>query len=221
MSVFGRFPVVLLGAVEGVAAWRCAVRLTEAERRDGLDAPWFMVACALLCGTVLSAMPLQRYGVPWALAATSLFFALLHGLTDLMNGYIYDRVVIFSLAAALLIRAAGQGATGITCALMGAAAGWLPLAAIILVSRGGMGRGDARMMGGLGACLGWKLALVSLYLGLMIGGISASVLLAARRVGRRDRVPLAPFLATGVAAALLWGGALTRRFFGTELLECL
>ncbi|MGI6075508.1 MAG: prepilin peptidase [Pyramidobacter sp.] len=212
-------PVVwaLAGAAEGLAAWRCAVFLTGKRENRIFRAPWLIALCTLLVAAALCAASRRWSGVSLLLAAVALFFSLLHSLTDLMDGYIYDRAVIFSLVVALLIRAIGQGEAGVVGATLGAAAGWLPLAAVILVSRGGMGWGDAHMMAGIGACLGWKLVLMGLYLGLIIGGVSASVLLAARRIGRRDRVPFAPFLAAGVVAALLWGDALARNFFWMEL----
>ncbi len=47
------------------------------------------------------------------------------------------------------------------------------IAVIIFVSRGGMGWGDASLMAGAGAALGWQLSAWGLYSGFMIGGVIA------------------------------------------------
>ena len=82
------------------------------------------------------------------------------------------------------------------------AAGTVPLALIVLVTLGGMGWGDAFLMAGLGALLGWKLTALTLYGGIVSGGVAALVLLLAKRVGRKDALPLAPFLLIGLLFAL-------------------
>jgi len=68
-----------------------------------------------------------------------------------------------------------------------------------------MGWGDAWLMAGIGAVLGWKLAAVALYFGFIVGGAVALVLLAARIVRRKDPIPLGPFLAIGAFLSLLFG----------------
>ena len=51
--------------------------------------------------------------------------------------------------------------------------------------------GDAMMMLGVGALLGWKLTILSLYLGFMSGGIIVIPLLAAKNSAGRMRCRLA------------------------------
>ena len=113
--------------------------------------------------------------------------------------------------AALLLRLAG----GLPAALdgaAGAAAGFAFIYAIIFLSRGRMGTGDAVLMLGIGAFTGLKLAAAALYIGFMTGGVTALVLLAAKKVTRKSAVPLGPFLCAGCAAAMLFGGKLTEYF---------
>lgn len=76
---------------------------------------------------------------------------------------------------------------------------------IIVASRGGMGAGDMKLGAMLGAFLGWKITLVALLIGVLLGGVSAVALMALRIRGRRDAIPFGPFLAVGGAAALFWG----------------
>ena len=67
------------------------------------------------------------------------------------------------------------------------------------------------MMTGLGAILGWRMTLLTLYAGVVIGGACALVLLLARRVKRRDALPLAPFLLAGLMWALFFGPSFAAR----------
>ena len=138
----------------------------------------------------------------FALAAGSLL--LLNSLTDIYSGYIYDAFALVLGAAGIVLRLAG-GKGALADAFLGALLGAGVIILIILVSRGGMGWGDAWLMAGIGAVLGWKLAAVALYLGFIVGGAVALVLLAARVVRRKDPIPLGPFLAIGAFLSLLVG----------------
>ena len=62
----------------------------------------------------------------------------------------------------------------------------------------------------IGAFLGWKLALVALFLGVFLGGGVAVALLVSGRRGRKDPVPFGPFLAAGSALSLFWGEGVLR-----------
>jgi len=86
--------------------------------------------------------------------------------------------------------------------------------AVIVVSRGGMGGGDLKLGAMLGAFLGWQALLVGLFIAVMLGGMLAVVLLASRRVARKDAIPFGPFLAIGGAAALFWSDAILAWYLG-------
>ncbi|MCD8392291.1 MAG: prepilin peptidase, partial [Cloacibacillus porcorum] len=68
-----------------------------------------------------------------------------------------------------------------------------------------MGLGDAVLMLGIGAFMGFKLSLLSLYLGFMCGGLVVIPLLLAKRVTRKTAVPLGPFLCAGMVLSMLFG----------------
>lgn len=76
---------------------------------------------------------------------------------------------------------------------------------IILVQPAGMGGGDMKLGAMLGAFLGWKVLLFSLFVAVTAGGALAIVLLATGLRGRKDPVPFGPFLALGGAMGLFWG----------------
>lgn len=129
---------------------------------------------------------------------------MLNAMTDLDSGYVYDNLAIATGVVGLALRLFG-GMPAIMDGIYGALAGGGTIAVMIVLSRGGMGWGDATLMAGAGALLGWKTTLIASYLGFMIGGAIALAMIATKKATRKDSVPLAPFLAAGVMVALIWG----------------
>jgi len=83
------------------------------------------------------------------------------------------------------------------------------LFALALVYPGGMGMGDVKMGGMLGAFLG-PYAALAVFLGALCGAITGGVLMAAGKVQRRHALPFGVFMALGGIVALfagpeLWG----------------
>lgn len=162
-----------------------------------------------IAGAFLGGLLAWRWGFTWALplAFTVSFGLFLNSLTDLYSGFIYDAFALVPGVACLLLRISG-GFPALLDGVLGAALSFGFISIIIVVSRGGMGWGDAVLMAGVGAALGWRLSCIGLYLGLMAGGVSAVVLLAMGRVKRKTAIPLGPFLALGGVLALVVGPGL-------------
>lgn len=177
------------------------------------SAGYFMVEVA---GACIGAAIAWKWGLSWASCAGFVlgYGLLLNSLTDIYSGYVYDFYAWIPGAMVFLMRFAG-GTQALLDGLTGAALGFGFIAAVILVSKGGMGWGDAGLTGAMGAALGWKLAIVGIYFGLMIGGLTALVLLLSKRVTRKQALPLVPFLALGGVVALLAGPAVLG-YFGIE-----
>ncbi|MBQ9432825.1 MAG: prepilin peptidase [Synergistaceae bacterium] len=157
---------------------------------------------------ILAVMILVRWGMSWAsaIAAAGTCGLVVNSLTDIEAGEVLDVFAIFPGVLGLLIRVAG-GKWAVLDGIAGALTGLGIFAAIILLSRGGMGWGDATFMCGMGAVLGFKFTLLAFYCGIMAGGFWAIVLLMIGRVkwGRHDAIPLVPFLAVGCFVVLIWG----------------
>ena len=66
---------------------------------------------------------------------------------------------------------------------------------------GAFGLGDVKLLIGVGLMTGFLRAFTGLLAGLFAAGLVLTVLLAARRIGRRTFVPFGPFLIFGA----LWG----------------
>ena len=77
----------------------------------------------------------------------------------------------------------GQGQMGLTGALAGFAVGFGPLALCWLA--GGIGGGDAKLMGGIGALAGWRFAIGAMLYGFIVAALMAVVVMIRRRAVRR------------------------------------
>jgi leader peptidase (prepilin peptidase) / N-methyltransferase len=78
-------------------------------------------------------------------------------------------------------------------------------ASVFFMGQEGMGGGDIKLGAMLGAFLGWKVVLLSIFLSVVVGGALALGLIASGLRGRKDPIPFGPFLAAGGAAGLLCG----------------
>lgn len=163
-------------------------------------------AAAEVWGAATGGLLAWRWGISPALfpALAAAFGLFLNALTDLEEGYVFD---IFPLAMGICGIASRvlPGGGSLLDGFLGALAGCAVISLIILLSRGGMGWGDATLAAGTGMILGWKFTLLTLYLGFMSGGVFSLALLTAGKLRRKDAVPLVPFLAVGGMLTLLFG----------------
>ncbi len=161
-------------------------------------------------------LAMARWGLSTAGVAASLggWLMMLNALTDLESGYVYDHLAGAVGLLGLAVRLFG-GTSALIDGLWGSVAGGGAIAFIILLSRGGMGWGDATLMAGAGALLGWKMTILGTYSGFMIGGLVAIVMMVMKKAKRKDAVPLAPFLAAGVMVSLIWGPRIMEFWYQT------
>ena len=177
----------------------------------------------ILCAS-MAMMIYSRLGLSWAclIACVGSCGLVVNSLTDIESGDVFDIFAVVPGILGLVIRIAG-GWTGVLDGLEGALLGWGIFAAIIILSRGGMGWGDASFMGGMGAVLGLKFTVLAFYLGVMAGGLWVIFMMLIGRVkwGRGDTIPLVPFLAVGCFITMIFGADifayLDSRFTYTEI----
>jgi leader peptidase (prepilin peptidase)/N-methyltransferase len=79
-----------------------------------------------------------------------------------------------------------------------------------LFGKEGMGGGDIKLLAMIGAFLGWKLALMTIMIGSLVGSVVGVSLLAAKVIAREEYIPFGPFLVLGAVVSL---------FFGMPILE--
>ena len=66
---------------------------------------------------------------------------------------------------------------------------------IAVVSKGGMGGGDIKLMGMLGLWLGIQGILMTMFFSFIIGAVISILLLAAKHKNRKEAIPFGPFIA--------------------------
>lgn len=79
---------------------------------------------------------------------------------------------------------------------------------VALVSKGGMGGGDIKLMGVLGFWLGWKLTIVTMLVSFITGAFLSALLLLFKIKDRKDAIPFGPFIALAAFITILKGNEL-------------
>lgn len=162
------------------------------------------------------------FGFSPELAVASFYFCLLLviAVIDLehqliLNRLVYPAAVIATVFTFMfhrldfdIIPAKLHMVPNIAQAAIGCTIGLVLFLLIAILSRGGMGMGDVKMAALMGIMLGFPSVLVAIFLAVITGGITAIVLLATRKKGRKQAVPFGPFLALGTMLALIWGNAI-------------
>lgn len=119
-----------------------------------------------------------------------------------MHGY---PVWLISLAGALLGALAGGGSLWLVGEI------WKRLRGVEA-----MGLGDVKMMFGVGALLGWRLSLLSIFLGAFSGAIIGVFLIAKQKnKDLQTQIPFGIFLGIGSVLSLLFGESLIRWYVNT------
>ncbi|MFN2462533.1 MAG: prepilin peptidase [Candidatus Dormibacteria bacterium] len=183
-------PLAGLAAIAGVGLGIATHRfndLVRAGEEDAVEPPlpreplW-----APILDAALLAFLFYRFGVSgWSLAATPVIVVLVQVVVfDARHRLILNRVMYPAAAAALLLSFGnplihGQGMTWhgrVVAAVLGAAVAGGIFFVISVISRGGIGLGDAKLCFFLGAVLGGlplpvSAVMVALIMGVMLGGV--------------------------------------------------
>ncbi len=94
---------------------------------------------------------------------------------------------------------------GFKDAAIGLASGGMLFLVIAVLSRGGMGGGDIKMMAMIGAFSGWKSVLLTTFAGSLLGSVIGISLMVFKGKGRKTKIPFGPFLALGAIISLFYG----------------
>lgn len=198
---------LLLGAIVAPLADRIATNsplhdpLLKRVPRSPL-LPLVLFGTALLggaCGLV--------FGLTLEAAAATLFCWILVVITrtDLEHRLIPDKVVLPGAVAVLALRTVEDPSVEWVASALGAS---LVLFLVVLAYPRGMGMGDVKLSGLLGAGLGVSV-IVGMFVGFFVAFVPAAVLFARHgRQARTSAIPLGPFLALGGVIALFWGDAI-------------
>src|SRR5262245_14712815 len=140
------------------------------------------------------------FGVNILLASTLLVVALI----DLDHKIIPNIITIPGIFVGLALSLGTLPITPLV-SLLGLLVGGALFYLIALISRGGMGGGDIKLIAMIGAFLGWQGAIFTIFSGALLGSLVGVTLMLLGRKGRKDKVPFGPFLSSGAILFMLCG----------------
>jgi len=167
---------------------------------------------------ILSAYIGWRFGWTLAMAGALIFAWALIALTviDIDTQLLPDDITLPLLWLGLLVNL-NNGFTPLSSAVIGAIAGYLSLWAVywlfkLTTGKEGMGYGDFKLLGAIGAWLGWKMLAIVILLSSLVGAVVGIALIVFTRHGRNTPIPFGPYLAAAGLIALFWGETINRTY---------
>ena len=88
------------------------------------------------------------------------------------------------------------------------------LAGSVIFKKEAMGGGDVKLAAMIGAFLGWRYIVISLFLGFFLGSLAGIFLIMLKIKSREDTVPFGPFIVLGSFITLLWGEKIISWYLG-------
>jgi leader peptidase (prepilin peptidase)/N-methyltransferase len=172
-----------------------------------------------LAAGLLAAAVAWRYGYG-AIAVTGILltWALLTlALIDFDTKLLPDDITLPLLWGGLLINIFAV-MTSLSSAVIGAIAGygvlWLVYQTFkLLTGKEGMGFGDFKLLGALGAWLGWQQLPLIVMLSSFVGAIVGIAFIMLTKHDRRTPIPFGPFLCAAGWIAFMWGDIIVRYYF--------
>ena len=88
------------------------------------------------------------------------------------------------------------------------------LAGSVIFKKEAMGGGDVKLAAMIGAFLGWRYIIISLFLGFFLGALAGIFLILSKIRSREDAIPFGPFIVLGSFITLLWGEKIISWYIG-------
>ncbi len=114
-------------------------------------------------------------------------------------------LLVLGVVYLLAVRLPEVGLRGLLPNLVGFLVGGGLFLLIAVLSGGGMGGGDVKLMAVMGLWFGWKLLLVLMFLSFISGAVISLFLLATKIKGRKDAIPFGPFIALAAYLTSIYG----------------
>jgi len=173
---------------------------------------------------VFSVLVVWQFGATLEGAAALLFTwtLLAASLIDYDTTLLPDNLTLPLLWGGLLLALVNGGAgvfADLPSAVLGAVFGYLSLWSIywvfkLITGKEGMGYGDFKLLGALGAWLGWQMLPQVILLSAIVGAVVGIALMLVRGRDRDMAIPFGPYLAAAGWLALLWGEDINRLYLG-------
>ncbi len=162
---------------------------------------------------------LHQFGLSFAALIYALFFSALMVVTfiDLSHQIVPDVItlpgMVLGLLAASTVLPPGPINSLIGLFLGGGLFYFVAILSVTLLKKEGMGGGDIKLIAMIGAFLGWKGMLLTIFLAALSGSISGLFLVLCRGRSRAEPIPFGPFLALGAMVSLFWGPEILHWYF--------
>jgi len=143
---------------------------------------------------------------------------------DIDTFLISDCIVLPGIAVGLIFAAVSPGMfqdmgrmEGFVYSLIGMVVGGGTLFLIgvlgkIMYKKDAMGGGDVKLLAMIGAFLGWKSVLLTVFFSSLVGSLISLTLIYMKKKKMDDYIPFGPYLALGAIIALFWKGFLFMGF---------
>ena len=173
-----------------------------------------------LLNALLYAGALYRFGltahalIVMALASSLIVAAFI----DLRHRIIPNEITYPGIPAGLLLGPLAFH-TGFLNSLLGVLVGGGLLFGIsflvsLVIRKESLGFGDVKLMAMVGGFLGWRSALLTIFIGSALGSVVGLGLIFSGRMDRRAYIPFGPFLVAGALVAVYFGSGITDWYFG-------
>jgi leader peptidase (prepilin peptidase) / N-methyltransferase len=148
-----------------------------------------------LASGVLYVLLWLKFGLSLPLVVYALFSSalLVVALIDLDHKIIPDVITLPGMVLGLVLSPWALIPTPLA-SFIGLLAGGLFFYIVAVVSKGGMGGGDIKLIAMIGAFLGWQGVFFTIFVGALAGSVVGMILLITKKKGRKDKVPFGPFL---------------------------
>jgi leader peptidase (prepilin peptidase)/N-methyltransferase len=193
-------------------------RCAHCKTRISPQYPLVEAAAAGLAVLVASQIP---FGWPLLFALVFVWVLLALTVIDLNTMLLPDQLTLPLLWLGLLLNVGGLFAS-LPDAVIGAAAGYLALWAVyhgfrLLTGKEGMGYGDFKLLGALGAWMGWQALPGVILLSSLVGALIGIGLMLLRGRDKNTPIPFGPYLAIAGLIWFFWGDAITALYLGGGL----
>ncbi|MDY6952692.1 MAG: prepilin peptidase [Thermodesulfobacteriota bacterium] len=84
----------------------------------------------------------------------------------------------------------------------------------LFTKKEGMGGGDIKLLAMIGAFLGWKAVIFTIFVGSAVGTVVGIAVALRSQKGRKMAVPFGPFLSLGALLFLFWGEGIIHWYLG-------
>jgi leader peptidase (prepilin peptidase) / N-methyltransferase len=172
---------------------------------------------------IISALVAYKFGYNWLTLALLLLCWSLVALSmiDFDHQLLPDDITLPLLWLGLLVNSMGM-ITSLESAVWGAIGGYGILWGVywlfkLLTGKEGMGYGDFKLLGALGAWMGWQVLPMIILLSSLVGAIVGISLIIILGRDKNVPIPFGPYLASAGFIALLWNDNLTALYYSIFL----